>query len=177
MEKNRHKKNKKHNRKVIWIVIGIFALLIIAIFMINIPDRKVHFFSTLILGSVFMIIGFFLGVFFFRTAIKDKLSIGKKIFFIFLSIDFILVSSYMIYFYSEKYQDIPYITTSNYESKVGVLTSFYVASKYTKGGTKFDVDGTHFYLDRKVNDVFVKGKTYRVEYLPHSKYVMNVFTN
>lgn len=173
--KNWYKKYEDHKRKAIWFVVGIFTFLITAIITVNIPDRKVHFFGTLIFGSIFALFAFSIGLFLLRTAFRDKISIGNRIFFIFLSIDSILVSAFMVYDYSKEYQDIPYIVTSKYENKVGVLTNFYVSPKFSKGGTEFEIDGTHFYFGWKVKGFFIKGKRYRVEYLPHSKYVMNVF--
>lgn len=172
MGKNLYRKYEKQKRKIIWIVIGIIALLIIAIVTINIPDRKVNFFSTLIFESLFVSVALISGLYLFKTSLKNKLGIGNRIFHIFLALNFIIVLSFMAYSCSKEYQDIPYIIASKYESKVGILTG---SSSHSRHGTEFEIDGIRFYFDRKIGDSLVMGKRYKVEYLPHSKYVMNVY--
>lgn len=73
------------------------------------------------------------------------------------------------------YKDIPDALNSNYSSCEGTLTKAYYPNLSKQRGTKFFINDTEFYISSRYKDFFIKGTKYKVEYLPNSKYVINIY--
>jgi hypothetical protein len=73
-------------------------------------------------------------------------------------------------------KDIPNVIHSDYKILEGNLTSYHIGRTGTKSsGTRFVINGIELYIDSRDKEFFVVGDKYRVEYLPHSKFVMNLY--
>lgn len=152
-------------------------ILILSIIFIISSNKKIVYFGKMIGLSSFTILFFLLGIIQFFPSRHKIMSSAKsaimKVFGFSWIICSILIATGDLPNY---YRDIPNIVNSDYSSYEGNLTDYYIAHGRTTT-TYFTIGEKKFKVDGKYNDgVLVKDKRYRVEYLPNTKYVMNLYS-
>lgn len=184
--KEEPKKNRKFlkrmNRKTERIVICSFiAILIISLIVpfstMGIVGRKIAFLGNTIGFTFICTVMFILGVIILFGKNDKDMNIVKNILLKIISA-LIAICSLVVFieYVVSYYKDIPKVFTSDYSICTGKLSNFYVNNgKYTS--TDFVISENKFKVDGKFKSGFlVEGRKYRVEYLPNTKYVMNMYS-
>jgi hypothetical protein len=139
-------------------------------------DTKKEYFGTVIGYSSFVVIMFILGVIqFIPSVYKGRKPLRLIIMWI---MGFLwTVSSIMLITgdLPNYYKDIDKIISSDYSSYEGRLNSYHIVhGKSTT--TYFIIEDKEFHVKGKYDSNFlIEGRKYRIEYLPHTKYVINLY--
>lgn len=172
-----NKNNNFKKEKVIpsFIFFMIFVVLFVGLivsFLVSIfGGTKGSFFGGTIAITILCLFSFFTGIFhLIRTDEKHRMSIKA------LGVVLLLTSFAFMSILIDYYKDVPKIINSEYSSYEGELTSFHVShgrstsTNLTIGNRTFEMSGE--FSDK--NFLIIGGK-YRVEFLPNTKYVMNLY--
>lgn len=169
--------NIKYNygKKMRIFILVQFTLLIISfgIYFLN-SNSIIEFYAFLI---AFTIMDFFILeviIILIYNSIKSRI-LKERMSLLFKSI---LITGLVIFFinYTIKYyKDIPYVISGGYSSVEGVCTNSY-ESRGRAPHLDVTVDGIEFKVKPGYKNIIIKGQTYKIEYLPNTKEVMEVYT-
>lgn len=159
-------------------LIGIIIVsFIISFALIASNNKKAVYFGTVIAISSFVLVMFILGLIQFIPSIYKGRSRTKLIVMWIFGICWILASiSLIIGDLPNYYKDIPKVINSDYSSYEGKLTSYHISHGRTTT-TSFTIEGRQFHVKGEYDaGVLIEGRKYRVEYLPNTQYVMNLYS-
>jgi magnesium-transporting ATPase (P-type) len=164
------------------IILVSFLTIIIIIFSIpflskGILGRKVGFFIEMIVFTLLALMMFVSGLWLFFEKSRKERGFFKKLFIKTISA-LITIGSIVIFigYVADYYKDIPEVVTSDYSTCRGKLTSYRINSG-RHASTDLTIDEKEFKVEGKLNSSFlVKGRKYCIEYLPNTKFVMNVYS-
>jgi len=110
-----------------------------------------------------------LDIFSFTKIIKERKTIKQYSIGAFWIIIFFAYSYFTFEQIINRSLDVPYLISSNYSSVIGNPTNI---NKY-KNKQNFWIQGVHFSVESKAIEN-TPGSKYKVTYLPHSRYVLNI---
>lgn len=171
---------EKYTKKLKVITLTFVGLVLISfiisfILMVS-KDTKKEYFGTVIGYSSFVIIMFILGVIQFIPSVYK----GRKPFrlivmwimgFLWTVFSIMLIIGDL----PNYYKDINSVISSDYSSYEGKLTNYHIVHGKSIS-TYFTIGDKEFHVNGKYDSgVLIEGRKYRIEYLPNTKYVINLY--
>lgn len=172
------KKDYKKRAILILILIGItLAIMVVSLLLASSSNSTNSFWGTLFGMSIMAVILLTLGVIQFIPSIFRRRSRIKAILLWVMGLLWILVSGFLLFgLLPNYYEDISNALNARYTSYEGILTDYSVSHSSRSVETYLAIGDKKFYISGEYKPgVLIKGEKYRIEYLPHSKYVMHLY--